>query len=45
MKKKNVLFRGNPNSARSHIAEAILNSLQDEKSLAFSAGLDPAELS
>ncbi|MFC1868040.1 arsenate reductase ArsC [Thermodesulfobacteriota bacterium] len=43
-KKKRVLFICTHNSARSQIAEGLMNSLYNEEYEAFSAGTEPSEV-
>ncbi len=43
-KKQKVLFKCTHNSARSQIAEGLLNSLFSEKYKDFSAGTEPSEV-
>jgi arsenate reductase len=44
-KRKNILFLCTHNSARSQIAEGILNTFYTDKYKAFSAGLQPSHVS
>jgi arsenate reductase len=43
-KKRNILFICTHNSARSQIAEGIINKLYGDRYEAFSAGIDPSEV-